>query len=483
MRKTTSHWLALLPLTLGLSLPTLLPVTLGVALWSSPALADKAAPFPIFNDNGGKRDRFQHLLFLAETAKDSRDRGRKYRNLGSVLQQVGRTQEGLRAYEAGALEGDGPSASIVLEAMLKKRYKPRDVAGLVSLAVLPKAESGNVSAVLLMADLVGQGRVKGAAFHTSGYWLDKAARLGSGDAQRALAESAERRGDIGTAASYYAMLDRTGGKLARALHQARAWYLGKEVKQNSKIALAWLAYAGRIDKQAAGKLAAKLIRQAPDSDGIERLLEITAAAGLPPPSTSAGGPSARLAAAETPEARQAVLADLETAAKQGSGNAAIVLWRAREADGVTGAALAPYLAMATRAGSGHALGEAMRLLLVTPAATPESDALVAAIDAVATEGDVDALKALGNLYAAGGPVEADATRSLAYFRAAADQGDVESQFKVGLYFSQDTLTADAAELARHYLEAAATQGFAPAKAYLDQLPAPTVSPESVAKGA
>ncbi len=39
MRKTTSHWLALLPLTLGLSLPTLLPVTLGVVLWSSPALA------------------------------------------------------------------------------------------------------------------------------------------------------------------------------------------------------------------------------------------------------------------------------------------------------------------------------------------------------------------------------------------------------------------------------------------------------------
>ena len=82
MRKTTSHWLALLPLTLGLSLPTLLPVTLGVALWSSPALADKAAPFPIFNDNGGKRDRFQHLLFLAESAKDSRDRGRKYLRIG-----------------------------------------------------------------------------------------------------------------------------------------------------------------------------------------------------------------------------------------------------------------------------------------------------------------------------------------------------------------------------------------------------------------
>ena len=62
------------------------------------------APFAIFNDNGGDRDRFQHLLFLAEHGRDARDRGRKYRNLGAVLSKAGRGKEALRAYYAQGME-------------------------------------------------------------------------------------------------------------------------------------------------------------------------------------------------------------------------------------------------------------------------------------------------------------------------------------------------------------------------------------------
>jgi TPR repeat protein len=433
-----------------------------------------SAPFAIFNDNGGARDRFQHLLFLAEHGRDARDRGRKYRNLGAMLEKAGRHKEALRAYEAGALEGDGTSAGIVVDAFLARRYKPQQLGALAAAAILPRAESGNISSALLLSELLSTGRIKGGSFHTSGYWLDKAAKSGSGTAQRMLAESAERRGDIKTAAAYYAAFDKTGSRLARALRQAKRYYLGEEVRQNTALGITWLNHASAIDAVAAGKLAAKLTRQAPGSDGEETLYAMARAAGIVETVKSGGGgtagPSTRLAAATTDAERATVLAALKTEADSGSIESAIVLWRALASSGAAATDQAPYLLVAVKAGNVKAINAATKLLIITATPSADTDALVAAITSAADAGNVDALLALAALYATGGPVTPDGTRSLNYYRAAADHGDADSQFRVGIYFAQDTTNDETLDLARQYLAAAAAQGSVPAQAYLDALP-------------
>ena len=429
------------------------------------------APFAIFNDNGGDRDRFQHLLFLAERGRDARDRGRKYRNLGAMLVKAGRNQEALRAYEAGALQGDGTSAGIVIDAWLAKSYKPQQLGTLVSMAILPRAQSGNISSILLMADLLGTGKIKGGEYKTSGYWLDQAAKLGSGTAQRRLAESAERRGDIKSAAIYYAALDKTGSKLARALRQTKVFYLGQDVRQNTDVALAWLKYAAGIDPLAAGKLAAKLMRTAPGSEGEDVLIAYADAAGVSTSTGGSAGPSTRLAAATSPEERLTILATLKGEADAGAIDAAIVVWRALKEDQAPPEEQRPYLLVAAKAGNTSAITATSKLLLRSFESTPESAELLAAVQAAADAGNVDAMLALANIYAAGGPVVADTDKSLFYFRAAADKGDVDAQYRVGLYFSQHSPDADTLDLARQYLAAAAAQGSASAQAYLDSLPA------------
>jgi TPR repeat protein len=433
------------------------------------------APFAIFNDNGGDRDRFQHLLFLAEHGRDARDRGRKYRNLGAVLSKAGRGKEALRAYEAGALEGDGTSAGIVVDAFLARRYKPQQLGALAAAAILPRAESGNISSALLLSELLSTGRIKGASFRTSGYWLDKAAKSGSGTAQRMLAESAERRGDIRTAANYYAALDKTGSRLARALRQAKHYYLGEEVRQNVDLGLAWLNYASALDATAAGKLASKLTRQAPGSDGEEALYAMARSAGIVETvkqgtGVQTLGPSARLAAATTDAERETVLAALKSEADSGALDSAIVYWRALAVSGAAVDVQAPYLLVAVKAGNVKAINAAAKLLIITSTPGPDTDALVAAITTAADAGNVDALLALAALYATGGPVVPDETKSLNYYRAAADHGDADSQLRVGVYFAQDTTNDETLDLARQYLAAAAAQGSVPAQAYLDALP-------------
>ncbi|HWA20473.1 MAG TPA: hypothetical protein VG757_15925 [Devosia sp.] len=429
------------------------------------------APFAIFTDNGGDRDRFQHLLFLAEHGRDARDRGRKYRNLGAMLDKAGRHKEALRAYEAGALQGDGTSAGIVIDAWLAQAYKPQQLGTLVSMAILPRAQAGNISSILLMADLVGAGKIKGGDYRTAGYWLEMAAKLGSGTAQRRLAESAERRGDIKTAAIYYAALDKKGSKLARALRQAKIFYLGQDVRQNPDIALAWLKFAAGIDQLAAGKLAAKLIRTAPGAEGEDTLIAYADAAGV---STSTGGhagPSTRLAAATSPEERQTILATLKAEADAGAIDSAIVVWRAMKEDRAPADEQRPYLLVAAKAGNASAITATSKLLLRAFENTPETVDLLATVQAAADAGNVDAMLVLANMYASGGPVAPDPDKSMFYFRAAADKGDVDAQYRVGLYFSQHSPDDDMMDLARQYLAAAAAQGSASAQAYLDTLPA------------
>lgn len=428
------------------------------------------SPFPIFNDNGtGKRDQLQHLLYLAESGKTKADRGRKYRYLAEILIRVGRNQEAMRAYEAGALMGDGPSGSVMVKAIGAKRYKAHDLALLATISFMPHADGGSVNANLLMATLVSTGRLKGEAFRTSGYWIEQAANLGSGTAIRMLAEGAERRGNIKSAARLYASLDGKGNGLKRALRQAKTWYLGTHVKPNADLALAWLNVAAGIDAVAAGRLAGRLVRDVPDGPEQEALMALAAKAGVSNP-TGKSSPSTRLAEAKTATERAAVLAALRLEAEGGNGSAAIVVWRAMVEDGAADADVAPYLILAARSGSVSAIRVAINALVRSPGSTPETEALLAVIDGVARAGNIEALKALGSIYATGGPVVPDAARSLEYFRVAADDGDLESQIRVGVYFAQTQADEAAIDLAREYLSLAAEQGSASAQAFLDALP-------------
>lgn len=432
----------------------------------SPATAQpyppgKSSPFPIFVPRpDGKRDRFQHLLFLAEHGRNDAERGKGYRYLGEILIRVGRNEEALRAYEAGGIRGDRPSARIVMDAYERRRYRPLMLVELIDAAVLPDAQNGSVTSALHLADLLAAGTIKGKRFGTSGDWLRFAAAQGSSTALRRLAEGAERRGDIKSAIGYYAQLDTNLSKTDRALRQARVYYLGEDVKRNAEVAIAWLNYASTRDVEAAGRIAARLYRQAGNSD--ETLLKIAEAGGINP--NGSGGFSARLAAAASEDERQAILAEIKAAADGGNADAALAYWRVMGPAGDTA-----YLATAVSGGSAAAATDALGFLARSPA-SDDTAAMLAALEDAAAAGSVEAMKALGALYSAGGPVVADNARSLEYFRQAADAGDADAQLRVGLHFAQSPANPDL-ELARHYLAAAAEQGSASARAYLEALPA------------
>ena len=416
----------------------------------------------------GKRDELQHLLYLAESPNTQRKRARGYRNLAEILMRVGRNAEAMRAYEAAALQGDGPSATIVMRAHAEDRYQPVWLPELVSLVYVPRAKADGTGGPLLMAELVSSGRVKG--FGTSGEWLQLAASRGSSQAAIKLADAAERKGNIKSASRLYASVDKLS-KLDRALRQVKVSLLGEGRKPDANLALAWLDYAAAIDSAAAAKLAGSLWRkEAGSEDARARLLEVALAGGIDPQGRggSGGGFATRLRAAEGEEERAAVLAEIKRAADEGNASAALAFAQDRLAlaDPATEEEALGYLEQALAAGLEPAVADAAGRLVALPQGSPRAARLLAAMTKAAEAGVVSAMWALADLYAWGGPVPADEARSIAYLRSAADAGHVEAQLRLGLHFAQKTSDPESPTLARHNLEAAARQGSAPAEAYL-----------------
>lgn len=428
-----------------------------------------AAPFPIFNDNGGKRDPLQHLLYLAENGKTPAQRGELYANLAEKLTLTGRPAEAMRATEAAAIEGDLDSALKVLAASKAGRYKLHYFDKIVDAALLSHAKAGGVGAALLLADLLASGRIDGGQYGSATYWLEKAADAGSNTALRRLARAAEYRGEINLAANYYARADQTLSRLDRALKEAKDIYLGNDTKRSVSVAFAWLAYASRLSLDETGKAAAKLYRKAINEDDRTKLLAMAKAAGIEP--ESGGGFTAQLAAATTDEQRAKILAAMKAAADSGSPEAAADYWRALKDTGGSIDAAVPYLLIAVGGGNPTAIEDTSEFLARTGPDDAKVASMLGALEQSAASNNVEALKALGSLYAIGGPVIADPTRSTDYYRRAADAGDVDSQLRIGLYFAQQDGAPDTLTLARHYLSAAADKGSASAKAYLATLPA------------
>lgn len=437
----------------------------GTVVSELPAIKYPRKKRVVFNPRAdGKRDQLQHLLYLAESPDTARKRGRGYRHLAEILLRVGRNTEAMRAYEAGALQGDGPSATVIMRAHADGRFKPNYLAELLPLVYVPRARMGGTSGPMLMAELAASGRIKG--FGTSGEWLQVAASRGSTQATVQLAEAAERQGKLQTAAKLYASIDKIS-RLDRALRQARVNYLGEDTKRNSALGLAWLERAIAIDAAAAGKQAASLYRKdVGPEEARARLMDVALAAGINP--QGSGGFSTRLREATSAEARDAILAEIRQAAD--AGNAAAALTFAQDRLALGDSSVEPeafaYLEQALSAGLEPAVSDAAGRLVSLPPDSPRAQSLLAAITRAADSGGAAAMWALADLYAWGGPVAADPDKSLHYVQLAADAGQVEAQLRLGLHFAQQKADPEQAKLALRYLEAAAGQGSAPAKAYL-----------------
>jgi TPR repeat protein len=418
----------------------------------------------------GKRDQLQHLLYLAESPNTQRKRARGYRNLAEILLKAGRGAEAMRAYEAAALQGDGPSATVIMRAHSEGRYNPVWLAELLPLVYVPRAQADGTGGPMLMAQLTASGKIKG--YGSSGEWLQLAASRGSTQATIKLAEAAEYSGNIKSAAQLYASVDDLS-KLDRALRQAKVSLLGDGRKTNSKLALAWLDYAASIDSAAAAKVAGSLWRKEAGSESARgHLLEVALAGGVDPQGGGGGGGYfTRLREAKTDEERTALLVEIKTAADGGNASAALA-W-AQDGLGRADASLEDeayaFLAQAVAAGLEPAVTDAAGRLVALDKDSPRVAALLEAMSKAADAGVVAAMWSLADLYAWGGPVAADQDKSLTYMRAAADAGHVEAQLRLGLHFAQRTADPEGPQLARHYLEAAAKQGSAPAEAYLASL--------------
>ncbi len=419
----------------------------------------------VFNPRAdGKRDEFQHLLYLAESPPTARKRAKAYRYLAEILGKVGRDNEAMRAYEAAALQGDGPSATVIMQAHAAGSYKPNYLSELIELVYVPRAKSGGTGGPLLMAKLAGSGKVKGVG--SSSDWLRLAASRGSSEATVKLAEAAERNGKVAAAAKLYASIDKIS-KLDRALRQARVNLLGEGTKPNGELALAWLDYAAGIDAEAAGKQASGLYRKAIGSDAVRaKLLEAAIAAGFDP--QGGGGYSTRLRTAATAEDRATIIAELTQSADAGNAGAALTLAQDQlaQADPALEESGYAYLLKAVEGGLEPAVTDAAARLAGMAADSPRAASLLAALTQSADGGSVPAMWALVDLYAFGGAIAADPEQSLSYLQAAADAGHAEAQLRLGLHFAQQQADPEKVKLARHYLEAAADQGSAPAKAYL-----------------
>ena len=416
----------------------------------------------------GKRDELQHLLYLAESANTQAKRGRGYRHLGEILVKAGRSAEAMRAYEAAALQGDGPSVTIVMQAHAEGRYRPAWASELVQMVYLPRARQQGTSGPLLMADLAASGKVKGIGSATE--WLELAAARGSTQATIRLAEAAEARGQIKTAAKYYASVDKFS-KLDRALKQVRVNLLGEKKKRNSKLAIAWLDYAASFDATATAKVAGTLWRKQIGTESARgRLLEVALAGGIDPQGGGSGFVT-RLREAKTDAERARILDEIRVAADGGNAAAALAFAQDRlaAADAKAEDDAYHYLEQAIAAGLAPAITDAAGRLVAMGQDSPRTAKLLEALTKAADAGVVPAMSSLADLYAWGGPVPTDQQKSLDYMRAAADAGQVEAQLKLGLHFAQKTADPESPQLARKYLEAAAKQGSAPAQAYLASL--------------
>lgn len=93
-------------------------------------------------------------------------------------------------------------------------------------------------------------------------------------------------------------------------------------------------------------------------------------------------------------------------------------------------------------------------------------ARIAAIQKRAEGGNVNAMRTMGTIYAAGNGIGMDPAKAFAWFAKAAAKGDHASQFRLGDMYLRGMSVARSSPLARQWLGKAAAAGVAPAQADL-----------------
>lgn len=409
---------------------------------------------------------FENAVAEAKTPKTIVRYNRAY---ADYLEYKGKNKLSLAAYERAALAGDTTSAFRVATAHYKGTYRPNDIPKFAREAYIPgsQAKPDNVTVRLLMARLVQTGVLRSSEFGGSNKWLNEAANLGSSAAIRTQAESAEARGDIAAAARFYAKFDK-GTKSERALRQARDYYLGRGRKANYKNGKAWLKYAARLNKSEAGKLASRVYRSTNGKIHTTFLSELALASGA-----SLGG--SQLGVRSTLEAyykassaseKAAVLRPLRTAAKTGNANAAFSLSSVlTEVKGDKGE-IVSLLISAHKGKNADALTKLTEFAARSDSGSETGLQALNYVTATALGGNVKSMTALANIYNIGGIVPSDDVQSRQWLKKAADAGDTESQYKLGITLGLEAATDEEKKAALAYIKKAANSGNPTAKSYL-----------------
>ncbi|CTQ56363.1 Sel1 repeat [Roseibium album] len=438
------------------------------ACQNSPDSAYREAKISIAHSKAGvntPNDPEKLLMISAKGATSKSDIQKYNREYGKYLLEKGKRRQAYQAFETAALAGDSSSQNRLVQGHLNGHYRPSNLNKVARDVYLPAANSGSsVSANMLMAELVGKGRVRGSQFKSESYWLQRAAKKGSTSASRDLAEKAERSGNVKLAASYYAKSDRIS-RSERALRQARIYYLGQGVKQNTKVAHAWMERARRFDKKGAGELAARVYRSTGGGKDGAYLQSVASAAGVTS-SLSSGRIVRDYRAAKTDAERRMIIKPLEKSADQGSADAALVVANLYIRTGGSDAKIAKYLLKAYSGGKTEALDLMITRLQRASPGSSEANSLYKAVASVASKGNVKAARALSSIYSIGGVKQASVSESRKWLRKAADSGDTKSQYEFGVDLFENGNGGSDKNLAVKYLTMAANKGNPFASSYL-----------------
>ncbi|MEM6477363.1 MAG: hypothetical protein AAF687_14505, partial [Pseudomonadota bacterium] len=238
----------------------------GCASFEADILAYKAAQRANSEQGGtaGEQSAIELTIRAIEVEPNDDERGALYSTLAGRLLAANRTAEANAAYEQAAILGNLAGGQAIARAQLSDGYALTQPAIVARNAYVGLATDRNsITASIALAELLMGGTISSSEFGEADGWLRKAAALGSTRAVRLLAESAESRGDVESAADFYVALG--DDRLDRALRQARAHFRGtdnadgdEKGQPDLEIAQAWLTYASSIDGAAAGRTARSL---------------------------------------------------------------------------------------------------------------------------------------------------------------------------------------------------------------------------------
>ncbi len=410
--------------------------------------------------------------YAAEKESDPELKGKYFNVLGDALKRRGRVKTAYQAYESGAMVGNKSAGNEIYKAQVAGIYQPKNLSQVAGAVYVPRANGPKGDgAALLLADLVGSGQLKGKKFHTSTYWLQKAAAGGSVRAVRLLAENEARKGSVKSAAAYYRQIDKAPPKV-RALSEARNNFLGKGMPINRSLGLSWLVYAEDLAPADAAALAAKLYRATEGKYYADELKRVAAAGGIADLQLGgSGGVNAALlaayAAAPTDDDKKKALAAVIAKADAGDAASAYELARVLDSDGGF-ASYKPgaYYVTALEKGNLDSIKFAGNTIAVLETDDPLTARILTALEKLAGQNNTEAQKTLGALYIVGGPVAIDYSKGVAFLKKAADGGDVDANYRLGVLSIQNSKGDSDIAAGKAYLERASQKGNVAASKFL-----------------